>query len=229
MSKKRAAATTAVASWEDVPDAQNDAAVRKAAKEVEAFWIHGKIQPSAIIAARVRCRGTRRTKTNTDFEIDISCGCVVYKAAIKGEGDPKIRDPIDGRIWVTQPCVVCGKDDNEEQLLLCGTDDANAAVPGCERSFHTYCVGLSEVPDEDWFCPKCVPSSEPSAQPSAQPSAPSEPSAPIQPSAPLASADEAPAAEAPAAAAPADASDRAIRERMHLVRNARNLPHPPTA
>ena len=190
MSKKRAAAATAVANWEDVPDAQNDAAVRKAAKEVEAFWIHGNIASSAIIAARVRSRGSRKTKTNTDYEIDISCGCVVYKAAIKGEGNPKIRDPIDGRIWVTQPCVVCGKDDNEDSLLLCGTDDPNAAVTGCERSHHTYCVGLEEVPEDDWFCKTCNPS---------QPSA----------------------AEV---ATPADASDRAIREKMHKIRNARNLP-----
>ena len=60
------------------------------------------------------------------------------------------------RIWVTQPCAVCNKDDNEELLLLCGTDDADAPVQGCERSHHTYCVGIEEVPEEDWFCSKCA-------------------------------------------------------------------------
>lgn len=26
---------------------------------------------------------------------------------------------------------------------------------GCENPYHAGCVGLSEVPKEDWFCPKC--------------------------------------------------------------------------
>lgn len=155
--KKRAAAQChdVQAEWESVANANADADVLKAVMEVQKFWIHGDIEPSQVNAARVRQRGTKRTKTNTDFEIDIQCGEVVYKAAIKGGGNPKIRDPVDGRIWVTQPCVTCGKDDNEDFLLLCGTDDADAAVQGCERSFHTYCVGMKEVPEEDWFCSAC--------------------------------------------------------------------------
>jgi hypothetical protein len=61
--------------------------------------------------------------------------------SIPGSGDPDIRDPVDGRVWVTQPCVNCNKDDNEDTLLLCGTDDPNA-FQGCDQSFHTGCVGL---------------------------------------------------------------------------------------
>ena len=45
----------------------------------------GDIVPSQVNGARVRQRGTgKRSKTNTDFEVDIQCGMVVYKAAIKG-------------------------------------------------------------------------------------------------------------------------------------------------
>ena len=92
--------------WEAVLGANADAAVLKAVKEVEAFWIHGPIEASQIQSARTRMRGSgRRTKTNKDYEIEISCGEVVYKAAVKGEGNPKVRDPVVGRIWVTQPTV----------------------------------------------------------------------------------------------------------------------------
>ena len=27
----------------------------------------------------------------------------------------------------------------------------------CDRGFHTFCVGLEEVPDGKWGCPKCEP------------------------------------------------------------------------
>jgi hypothetical protein len=155
--KKRAAPSAPASDWDAVPDAASDPAVLKAVMEVQQFWIHGDIVPGQVNGARVRQRGTgKRSKTNTDFEVDIQCGMVVYKAAIKGEGNPKLRDPVEGRIWVTQPCAVCNKDDNEELLLLCGTDDADAPVQGCERSHHTYCVGIEEVPEDDWFCSQCA-------------------------------------------------------------------------
>ena len=153
---KRKAAATPSAEWQKIVSPQADTGALNAAREVEAFWIHGAIAASQISSALVRQRGSgRQTKSNTDFELMIVVGAVVYKASIKGGGNPKIRDPVDGRIWVTQPCVICASDDNEEMLLLCGTDDCSAAVPGCERSHHTYCVGLSEVPEDDWFCAQC--------------------------------------------------------------------------
>ena len=94
--------------------------VTKPAVQVQDFWTHGAIDSSQIESARVRVRGSRKTKTNTDYEIRVAVEDVVYKAAVKGEGDPNIRCPEDGRVWVTQPCVVCNKDDGEESLLLCG-------------------------------------------------------------------------------------------------------------
>ena len=45
-----------------------------------------------------------------------------------------------------QPCLVCGDDENEEVLLQCD---------GCDRYYHTYCIGLSEVPLGHWFCETC--------------------------------------------------------------------------
>ncbi|MCJ1455799.1 hypothetical protein MMC28_006155 [Mycoblastus sanguinarius] len=45
-----------------------------------------------------------------------------------------------------QPCPVCGDDDNEDVLLACD---------GCDTYYHTYCVGLEEVPVGHWFCETC--------------------------------------------------------------------------
>lgn len=45
-----------------------------------------------------------------------------------------------------QPCVICGEDDNEEQLLACD---------GCDMYYHTYCVDLEEVPIGHWYCEGC--------------------------------------------------------------------------
>eukprot|EP00232_Nephroselmis_pyriformis_P031009 CAMPEP_0182874710 /NCGR_PEP_ID=MMETSP0034_2-20130328/13108_1 /TAXON_ID=156128 /ORGANISM="Nephroselmis pyriformis, Strain CCMP717" /LENGTH=172 /DNA_ID=CAMNT_0025007433 /DNA_START=65 /DNA_END=583 /DNA_ORIENTATION=- len=143
------------AEWMVVNEPTDDRAVMAAVKEIEKFWSHGKIAASQVEGVKVRTRGSRKTKTNTDYEIDIRVEEVIYRGWIKGEGDPKARCPDTGRVWVTQPCCVCGQDDAEESLLLCGTDDADAEVPGCNRSHHTHCVGLNEVPEDDWFCVPC--------------------------------------------------------------------------
>uniref|UniRef100_A0A8C5BXI1 [histone H3]-trimethyl-L-lysine(4) demethylase n=1 Tax=Gadus morhua TaxID=8049 RepID=A0A8C5BXI1_GADMO len=46
-------------------------------------------------------------------------------------------------------CLVCGRGDEEERLLLCD---------GCDDSYHTFCLipPLQDVPRGDWRCPKCV-------------------------------------------------------------------------
>uniref|UniRef100_A0A8D0ARF1 [histone H3]-trimethyl-L-lysine(4) demethylase n=1 Tax=Sander lucioperca TaxID=283035 RepID=A0A8D0ARF1_SANLU len=46
-------------------------------------------------------------------------------------------------------CLVCGRGDEEDRLLLCD---------GCDDSYHTFCLipPLHDVPKGDWRCPKCV-------------------------------------------------------------------------
>ena len=44
------------------------------------------------------------------------------------------------------PCPICGEDDNEDVLLICD---------GCKAYYHTYCMGLGEVPMGNWFCRAC--------------------------------------------------------------------------
>lgn len=45
-------------------------------------------------------------------------------------------------------CHVCGGQQDAEQLLICD---------GCSHGYHTYCVGLEDIPADDWFCPTCLP------------------------------------------------------------------------
>ncbi|KAF7504066.1 hypothetical protein GJ744_002831 [Endocarpon pusillum] len=46
----------------------------------------------------------------------------------------------------TEPCQVCEEDDNEDVLMYCDQ---------CNRLFHSYCVGLQEIPVGHWFCDDC--------------------------------------------------------------------------
>lgn len=43
-------------------------------------------------------------------------------------------------------CNICNSGEREEVLLLCDQ---------CNLGYHTYCVGLDQVPDGDFNCPKC--------------------------------------------------------------------------
>jgi hypothetical protein len=46
-----------------------------------------------------------------------------------------------------EPCRVCGETGNSAETLLCDR---------CDRPFHTWCVGLSEVPEGKWYCRRCT-------------------------------------------------------------------------
>ncbi|EMR11785.1 hypothetical protein PNEG_00212 [Pneumocystis murina B123] len=48
-------------------------------------------------------------------------------------------------------CIICGSCEDEQVLLLCD---------GCDDGYHTYCLGLDEVPRQDFFCPTCITLSE---------------------------------------------------------------------
>jgi len=50
---------------------------------------------------------------------------------------------------VSTACEVCGSRKDDSNMLLCD---------GCDAGYHTYCVEppITEVPEGDWFCPKCV-------------------------------------------------------------------------
>ena len=47
-------------------------------------------------------------------------------------------------------CQICLKMCDEDRLLLCDGQGGR-----CNAACHSYCVGLDEIPDGDWFCPAC--------------------------------------------------------------------------
>lgn len=73
--------------------------------------------------------------------------------------DKKQVAEFDPRVWLnenpdeedeeeTTPCPVCTSAGDEDVLLLCD---------GCDASYHTYCIGLDDIPDGSWFCMECAP------------------------------------------------------------------------
>ena len=46
-------------------------------------------------------------------------------------------------------CVSCGREDNEEEMLLCD---------GCDSSYHMFCLDppLQSIPPGEWRCHDCV-------------------------------------------------------------------------
>jgi len=56
--------------------------------------------------------------------------------------------------WLNEvKCEVCGSKEGEADLLLCGTEDGKR---GCGCGYHLHCIQLDQIPEGDWFCPKCV-------------------------------------------------------------------------
>ncbi|KAL2934836.1 hypothetical protein RDABS01_017955 [Bienertia sinuspersici] len=51
-------------------------------------------------------------------------------------------------------CQVCGSTDRGEVMLVCGNETGSA---GCGIGTHIDCCDppLEDIPEEDWFCPKC--------------------------------------------------------------------------
>ena len=50
-------------------------------------------------------------------------------------------------------CMFCGKRGHASQLMLCGAMCLDGS--GCPNAAHTFCVGLSEVPADEWWCTTC--------------------------------------------------------------------------
>ncbi|GMH43969.1 hypothetical protein BSKO_11903 [Bryopsis sp. KO-2023] len=67
-------------------------------------------------------------------------------------------------------CEVCNDGGDEHILLICD---------GCQRGFHTRCVGLPEVPEDDYYCHDCAPSVV--LPPLAVPQPPPVPAQPVPP------------------------------------------------
>lgn len=72
--------------------------------------------------------------------------------------DKKQTAEFDPREWLAEnaeeeveqashPCPVCNSSDREDVLLLCD---------GCDAAYHTYCIGLDDIPSGGWYCMECA-------------------------------------------------------------------------
>ncbi|EEH44738.1 uncharacterized protein PADG_01027 [Paracoccidioides brasiliensis Pb18] len=75
----------------------------------------------------------------------VSSYCVEDRVQVADIDPSIVVDELDAESD-SQPCPICGYDDNEDVLLLCD---------GCDVAIHTYCVGLDAVPSGPWFCSQC--------------------------------------------------------------------------
>lgn len=66
------------------------------------------------------------------------------------DNPPEIGDGDDN----DKACQVCGSRDRGDVMLICGDESGSV---GCGVGTHIGCCDppLAEVPEEDWFCPKC--------------------------------------------------------------------------
>ncbi|DAZ93757.1 TPA: hypothetical protein N0F65_000600 [Lagenidium giganteum] len=78
-------------------------------------------------------------------------GQVVHREQVKDAKQVFRADPQDHNVAAQLRlvndirCQTCGSGDEEHLLLLC-------EAPGCEVANHTFCIGLSEVPNTSWYC-----------------------------------------------------------------------------
>ncbi|DBB07124.1 TPA: hypothetical protein ACH3X1_011698 [Trebouxia sp. C0004] len=54
------------------------------------------------------------------------------------------------------PTVPVMDDPNDDFCRVCGYGGDMLCCETCPATFHTECVGLSALPDGDWWCPQCV-------------------------------------------------------------------------
>ncbi len=86
------------------------------------------------------------TETNQENAGDVISTYTVEDRSQVAEFDPSMFleevDDLDD----TEPCQICEEDDNEDVLMYCDH---------CNKLYHSYCVGLQEVPVGHWFCDNC--------------------------------------------------------------------------
>jgi hypothetical protein len=69
------------------------------------------------------------------------------------------------------PCMICRSPEDWKNMVLCST---------CAKGWHTYCVGIAQIPKGDWDCPQCKKAGkQPLVPPSPVEESSSDPAAPL--------------------------------------------------
>lgn len=85
-----------------------------------------KQEMNALVTAQSTRKGPKRKVEHRQLE--------VADSAMMAVAEPDIR------------CQVCGSDEDADVLLLCDH---------CNDGYHTFCVDLDAVSEEDWYCHRC--------------------------------------------------------------------------
>lgn len=74
----------------------------------------------------------------------------LVSATDSGSSTPTSASGSSAQRGVSTGCSICQKNDSYAQLLLCDND--------CGREYHTFCLSppLSNIPEGDWYCPRCL-------------------------------------------------------------------------
>lgn len=102
-------------------------------------------QPRSRMQANMR--GSLNPKNNNNNNNGSQNNSPVKKAE-DGETPPETLEQGQD-LLADSACMVCGKGDSEESILLCD---------GCDDGYHTYCLtpALTSIPKGEWRCPKCI-------------------------------------------------------------------------
>uniref|UniRef100_A0A3B4A8I7 [histone H3]-trimethyl-L-lysine(4) demethylase n=1 Tax=Periophthalmus magnuspinnatus TaxID=409849 RepID=A0A3B4A8I7_9GOBI len=123
-----------------------------------------RINKSFYNSEKTDCAQQTHTKHNFPFEVNRLKGIKLFGTSPKMVGLEIFDTCAPYRSWRRRVtitirlrfaqidlylCLVCGRGDEEDRLLLCD---------GCDDSYHTFCLipPLQDVPKGDWRCPKCV-------------------------------------------------------------------------
>lgn len=114
-------------------------------------YLHNECLTSWIERAN-SCPICRKTFNSVDLWANLG-GPAISSYAVQDKVQEAVIDPdivvdIDDEEEYddSQVCQVCEEDDNEDILMYCDS---------CDKLYHTYCVGLHEVPVGHWFCEHC--------------------------------------------------------------------------
>ncbi|XP_062030119.1 BRCT domain-containing protein At4g02110 [Rosa rugosa] len=112
----------------------------------------------------------RHVLYNTHAWAEKSFGRLQNKAeevlvVVEEEEENHTYTPMDDSGNSDIPCVGCGSCDRGEVMLICGNESGSV---GCGIGTHIDCCSppLEDVPEGDWFCPKCSSQSKNASNPS---------------------------------------------------------------
>ena len=132
--------------------AMQEAAAKAAmeARAAEEARVAAEARARAVYAARTAAEARAVAVANAAREAALAKQNMEAEAAARAAAAAPARastPPLEDLEEVS--CEVCSSIEDDENMLLCD---------GCDSGYHLYCLRpkLKTIPDDDWFCAKCV-------------------------------------------------------------------------